>query len=296
MATKTLPQKALLYDPYSNRRTAKSSPAWVFFCLLLALVPTLVKLLYYPHNIGSDDAYIHLEVARNVVSGHGWGLNAGAPVNLSSSPAFTLLLVTISKMTSHVIGATQILSCAASCLGLLLIFWTVRSETGSTSAGLVAEASAALSCDLWRWNGTVMEASAAFFAVALLLFLFRRQMLTLWQSFLFGLVAGVAVLLRPELLVAAGLCACGAAAQHWQEQRMRGVIHALAIMGGTGLCLAPWLVFARLTFGSYLPTTFHAKSSPGFFLWNSTIAKQMLELTGESFCGLRSYLRGSRVC
>jgi hypothetical protein len=113
--------------------------------ILLALIPSLIKLLYYPHNIGSDDAYIHLQIARNVLSGHGWGLNAEMPVNMSSSPAFTLLLIFISTLTVHAIPAMQILSCLASTSGLLFIYWTVHSETGSENIGLISEASAALS-------------------------------------------------------------------------------------------------------------------------------------------------------
>src|SRR5580698_8858562 len=156
------------------------------FALLLALIPSLVKLIYYPHNIGSDDAYIHLQVARNVVSGHGWGLNADAPVNLSSSPAFTLLLILVSAVTAHIIAVTQALSYLASTLGLLLIYRTVHSETGSEPIALLSEASAALSCDLWRWNGTVMEASIAFLAVALLLFQLRKRQLSSRQSLCTG--------------------------------------------------------------------------------------------------------------
>src|SRR5277367_1283203 len=114
---------------------ACGSRRWpVLIAMLLALVPTAVKLLCYPHNIGADDAYIHLQVARNVVSGHGWGLNPDTPVNLSSSPAFTLLLVAVSSVTTHAIGVVQMLSCMAGGFGLLLIFWTIRADTGSEVA------------------------------------------------------------------------------------------------------------------------------------------------------------------
>lgn len=46
--------------------------------------------------------------------------------------------------------------------------------------------------------------------------------------------------------------------------------------------MAPWLFFSRKTFGSYLPTTFYAKSLHGVLLWNSLIVKQMVELVAES--------------
>jgi hypothetical protein len=263
--------------PFSPHEHAESLSV---VAILLALIASLIKLLYYPHNIGSDDAYIHLQIARNVVSGHGWGLNADSPVNLSSSPAFTTLVILVSALTAHVIPVMQVLSCMASSSGLFLIYWTVRSETGSERIGLISEASAALSCDLWRWNGTVMETSLAFFIVALLLFLFRKRRLTLRHIFSFGMVAGIAILVRPELLLAAAFCAVVAASRCGSGRRL---VSALVLLAGSAVVVAPWIVFARLNLNSYLPTTFYAKSVPHAILWNPLIMKQMSELAGESF-------------
>jgi hypothetical protein len=263
--------------PLANSRSNSSVNLVV---ILLALIPSLVKLLYYSENIGSDDAYIHLQVARNVLAGHGWSLNADTPVNMSSSPAFTILLILVSALTVHAIPVVQILSCLASALGLLLIYGTVRSETGSERIGLISELSAAFSCDLWRWNGTVMEASITFLIVALLLFLFRRRQLGLRQEFCCGVVAGLAVLLRPELLLAVAFCAALSASC---AKFGRRTVSALILLIGSALIVTPWLVFARLTFHSFLPTTFYAKSVPSLILWNPVIVKQMLELAGESF-------------
>ena len=246
----------------------------------MALVPLLIKLLYYPHNIGSDDAYIHLQVARNVVFGRGWGLNADMPVNMSSSPAFTIILILVSALTAHAIPAIQVLSCLASTFGLLLVYWTVCAETGSERIDLISEASVALSCDLWRWHGTVMETPIAFFIVALLLFLFRKRRLTLLQIFCFGMVAGLAILLRPELFLAAAFCALLSALRSRPDRR---IVSALTLLAGSTVIVTPWIVFARLNFDSYLPTTFYAKSLPHLVTWNPVIVKQMLELTGESF-------------
>jgi hypothetical protein len=46
---------------------------------LVALVPAAVKLLCYPHYIGSDDACIHLRIATNFVGGLGWGIKSPPP-------------------------------------------------------------------------------------------------------------------------------------------------------------------------------------------------------------------------
>jgi hypothetical protein len=39
--------------------------------LLIALTPSLIKLFCYLSYIGSDDTYIHLQVARNVFAHQG---------------------------------------------------------------------------------------------------------------------------------------------------------------------------------------------------------------------------------
>jgi hypothetical protein len=47
--------------PFSPHEHAESLSV---VAILLALISSLIKLLYYPHNIGSDDAYIHLQIVR----------------------------------------------------------------------------------------------------------------------------------------------------------------------------------------------------------------------------------------
>ena len=91
---------------------------------LIALVPAMVKVICYPHNIGSDDAYIHLRIATNFIHGLGWGINPHQPVNLSTAPAFTLILVLAEMVTSHAVLLTQILSAGAVVAGLVFIFLT----------------------------------------------------------------------------------------------------------------------------------------------------------------------------
>jgi hypothetical protein len=152
-------------------------------------------------------------------------------------------------------------------------------ETNSEPISLLSVASAALSCDLWRWNGTVMESSIAFLVVALLLYLFRKHN-SLGHSFYIGLVVGLAVLLRPELLLAVAFCPLLIALY---SRLGRRIASAAIFFAGAATVMGPWLVYAQLRFHSILPTTFFAKSVAHPIIWNLAIAKQMSELTVESF-------------
>jgi hypothetical protein len=131
-----------------RNKNQSNVPYWL--AIALAFVPALVKLMCYPHNIGSDDAYIHLRIATNFLQGSGWGINPHQPVNLSTSPGFTLILIAAEKLSAHPIGITQILSGGAVVSGLLLIFLVALSETESIRAAFLAEIAAAFSVNLWR--------------------------------------------------------------------------------------------------------------------------------------------------
>lgn len=246
---------------------------------VIAVVPSVIKVLCYPHNIGSDDAYIHLRIATNVVRGLTWGINPHQPVNLSTSPAFTLLLAAAKATTQHAIGVTQVLSAAAVFGGLLLIFAVVFSETESVPAALFAEISAAFSVNLWRWNGTLMETTFAFGTVALTLWMFRRKARrTLPYLFTAGMVLGLDVLLRPEMGLLALLCLITL----MMRCRPADWVRKLApLVAGSAVLVLPWCLFANRHLGSIVPTTFFAKAT-GLHLLNVKVLRQLIEVGAES--------------
>jgi hypothetical protein len=246
----------------------------------IAVVPAVVKLLCYPHNIGADDAYIHLRIATNLAQGLGWGINPHQPVNLSTAPAFTLLLAAAERLSTHAIGLTQTASILGVIAGLVLIFLTVFSETASLNAAFLAEITAAFSVNLWRWNGALMEASYGFTVVALVLWMFRTNAgRTALHFVLAGAVLGVGLLLRPEMGLLAALCFfvvfCRSAGLDLVKRPI-----LLAI--GIALPIVPWCLFASRHAGSIIPSTFAAKSTH-FHLLNATVFVQWMEVAAESF-------------
>jgi 4-amino-4-deoxy-L-arabinose transferase-like glycosyltransferase len=240
-----------------RNKSQSNVPYWLV--IALAFVPALVKLMCYPHNIGSDDAYIHLRIATNFLQGFDWGINPHQPVNLSTAPAFTLILIAAEKLSAHPIGLTQILSGVAVVAGLLLIFLTVLSETESIRAAFLAEIAAAFSVNLWRWNGALMEATFAFAAVAATLYLFRKDARnSLPRLLLAGVVLGVGVLLRPEM----GMLVVLALFVQWMRSEASAQLkNAALVVLGIAAVVTPWYLFALQRFGTVVPTTFAAKAA-----------------------------------
>ncbi len=261
------------------QRLAAGRGAYVL-AMCLALIPAAVKLLCYPNNIGSDDAYIHLQIATNFVHGLGWGINPHQPVNLSTSPAFTLILATAEIITHHAVLLAQVLSATAVVIGLLLIFFVVYSETQSSSAALFAEFAAAFSVNLWRWNGSLMEATFGFAAIATILYLFRKSAPDkALRRFIGGGVLGFGVLLRPEIGIVVVLVL---SVQWLRSSAVTRVLDSAIVLAGVALPVIPWCIFAKRNLGSVLPTTLAAKSTAHFILYNPAILRQFAESVIES--------------
>lgn len=267
-------------DQTIQRRTmineARNGYTWLLYSLLivLILVPSLVKLVYYPTYPGSDDAFIHLEVARNFAEGNGWGINAGEPVNLSSSPLFTLLLTLVNALGLDLLTTGKALALLFCAAGLLLLYLILTIVTESTVLRLSGVALGAFDVHLWRWNGVIMETTLALLFVYLVFYLYyRRQQLTSYESrsyLLIGLATGLATLVRFELTLLLG-CVLLDFLCNEREERMRG---ATMLCLGFFVAIVPWYAFSYAYFDSLLPTTFYAKTS-GLQWINFKIARQV---------------------
>ncbi len=243
----------------------------------IALIPLAVKIVCYPRYPGSDDAFIHLAIARNLIAGQGWGIQAGDPVNMSSSPLYTLILWGMGLLGVQGVLPAQILSLAFCTGAVLLLHHIMRFLSDSQAVRLAATALGALQIHLWRWNGVAMETTMACFALGAVLLahygMEARGVQRTASWCVLGLFAGLATLARFELglllpaLVLSLLYRRGAS-------RPR-VIGALA--GGFLLVVGGWAIFAQLYFGSILPTTFYAKTSSLRF-WNPTVAGQVVSV------------------
>jgi len=247
--------------------------------LTLACVPSFIKLIYYPDYPGSDDAFIHLAIVKNLREGLGWGINPNQHSNLSSSPLFDLSMWAITALGAEDIGGGKSLSALCAIGMLILVFLTARRLSASLGFAFLALGFAAFNVHLWRWNGTVMETTMA----CLLLMLFYHQHCGLERGGLrhalkLGFLAGLASLCRFECM----LCVPLVIVEWHIWQRVKRQSITMAFLAGFGSLLLPWMAFSKLYFGSFLPTTFHAKAG-GLYFFNATVLRQLASVVFSAY-------------
>ena len=205
----------------------------------------------------TDDLYIYLRMARNVLEGRGWGFNAGEAVNVASSPIWFFSLLGLGKLGLLSPAAAQLLS-ALAWLGALGGGMELARRLGGERARWIAFAALALDPWIVRWSWSGMEAglAAALAAWGLALRLdagtSRRAA---WGS---GLLLALAPLARPELAV----LPCAVLLAEWTTRRGRTVRRAASLVAPTAVFGAAWLAFSLAVWGSPIPSTAIAKG-PG---------------------------------
>ena len=246
--------------------------------LLLALA-VLVTAGWLLRGYTTDDTYIHLRYAHNLVERGEFSFNPGASSYGATSPLWIFGLGLLLKVGLSPFLAAWLLG-AVSGLAVLLLLDLLLSRL--TFPGIWRLFLLLLVvCDPWflRWTFSGMETPLATFFLLLLLFPlvmdngYRSGEPTpaLWPRYLgWGTVAGLAGLVRPEYMVLAPLAlpwllmfeyhragnSGGAEGRFWARP------YRPLFMAGLGwlAVFGPWLAYARLTFGRFMPGTAAAKS------------------------------------
>ncbi len=209
-------------------------------------------------SIPLDDGWIHLAFARNLATGRGFSLGAGAaPVSGSTAPLWTLLL---SLPLALGIGPV------ASALGLgiffsLLALWTAARlggrVTGSPWGALWLAGGLALA-PRFAW-GTLSGMEIPLFTWLVLLgFLLFLEGKRPWAGVLAAATAGWA---RPECFaLGAWLAALALFRDRRRERRGRTLG---SVLPAFLLPLLAWFAFHYLVYGRFLPSTFYVKAASG---------------------------------
>ena len=265
-----------------DSRSSTTLLAW----LLLGL-SALVCVLWFVHALGywEDDAYIHLEFARSVATGHGFSFN-GHVVYGDTSPLWVWLLAAAHVFIPDWITAGKTLTALAAIFALSGAFVFSRSLVFNPTAtcslspaasspfaaamvlvfvtnpyfgywafsGMEALAAAGLVC----WGAAALSSSAA----ALSYFGTARQPITPARFLLAALAAGIAPLLRPEMIFFTLLLGLVLLVDLIRTPGRSLSRRLSLLLAGLVLIATPALLWARYalrTFGMVVPNTNAAK-------------------------------------
>lgn len=240
-----------------------------FAGILLVSLSVLWCAWWFLHSGGywEDDAYIHLEFARSVASGHGFSFN-GHVVAGDTAPLWVFLLVAMHTLVPNWLIAGKLLTIAGAIFGLGGVYAFAR----RLAAGLLPAREAVVfpaamlllivlnpSTCYWIFSGMEPIAAAGLACCAVLAATSERPTAT---SFLTGcLLAGIGPLLRPEMALLAMLLALPLLGQ-WRRLPAGPMAKSCLFASGLLLLALPlmlWSLYSLHAFGHLLPNTNAAK-------------------------------------
>ena len=248
----------------------------VGWLLLLALLPPLLFLAAEAYlfdgdwQLPLDDSFIHLVFARSLAQGEGLAFNPGEPVAGTTAPLWTALLGLLAGLPGSIFLWTKFAGIAAQTGSVFLVYVLARRLDLSPRRAAVAAGLVAMS-DWLVWSAlSGMEVNLF---VLLMLAGFARHLRERAEpelSPLSFLLFGLAALARPEGLMLPLLAAADRLIRPAREEEpglsFSRPSRSTWVSTGTGLVVALLVVvpvavvFHRMS-GSFLPTTFSAKSS-----------------------------------
>ncbi len=230
---------------------------WLFFGTVgLGLLFLVWLRLHQPPNT-VDDAYITYRYARNIATGVGFVYNAGERVLGTTTPAYALLMALLARLSgySDYPRLSLITNTLSDALVFCLALRLTRRLTGYHWVGLGAGLLYALEGRALDFSTSGMESSFNTLAVLLTLVLFLENR-NRWAA----LGAGLAVLVRPDGLTLAAVIfgALGLEALRRKGEWLKQLPWAEG--GLFAAVVGPWLLFALLYFGNFIPQSILAKS------------------------------------
>ena len=253
----------------------ESIGSWRAHHRLALLLVVFLALLHVAPFLGylTDDTFIHLQFAKNLVSGHGFSFVPGNSTYGDTSPGWLFLLTAAGRATpgsgdtpadAAVMPPLAVIAKAwgTVCLVFSVIFVARLGRTLGWRPAFALGAAALLAAHAWsaRWALSGMETPLATLLVTLALGAVARFLIERKGTFLAGFLLGLATLARPEcwllLILATGAIAYGSGSNRGKR--------VLAALGGAILGAGPWLLAAWAWFHQSFPNTSAAKAGAPF--------------------------------
>lgn len=222
-----------------TRRQAQALAATV-----LASVATATFVVF--RDLRHDDAYITFQYARNLASGHGFVFNPGERVLGTTTPLDTILLALVGVFSGAAIPTAAIaISCAALAAEAALLY-----RLAAPASRLVGVALAAMALAGFGHSHTWLALETNLFTALVLATLVG---LSEQRPIGTGVALGFAFLCRYD----AGLLLPLVAVTEYARRRRVPT----KTFGAFLVVVLPWLAWATLYFGSFLPHSLSAKRS-----------------------------------
>ena len=226
---------------------------------LIAPVLVLVAFMIPLADGFTDDGYIHIQYARNIIERGEYSFNPGEVSFGTTSPLWVLELAAIGLVfddRDKLVEISRVLSWISGFATLVAIFFLTLALGGTR--GIAGLASLTYAGDAWfaRWSALSMETSSAVLVMTLAALAATRAYNDRRAAAFAGVLLAVAALLRPEVYLALVVFGAGAVTM-WRRVDWRCVATMLLV---AGVLLLPWLLFAKIYIGSFLPNTAGAKS------------------------------------
>ncbi|MBI1804766.1 MAG: hypothetical protein HY033_13580 [Ignavibacteriae bacterium] len=219
--------------------------------LIIVALPVIVAFFYMTasrhFSYTPDGTYIYLQFAKNVVRGAGIAFNAGEPTYGVTSPLWLFVIALGGKLGLDLYMAAKAMDLVFASLGLVAFFFVAYEVIRNGVVALCA--TVAFSVDAWylRWAGSGMETSLSVLLV-LLTFLFCLRN----EYFLSIVFAALLTLVRLEAILMVGLIILDAYINSQNKRRALKLGTALLVVYSA--LIVPWFLYARMTFGSAVPT------------------------------------------
>jgi hypothetical protein len=246
--------------------------------LLQFALPAIVLLFYFTasshFSYTPDDTYIYLQFAKNFIHGNGISFNAGEPTYGITSPLWLFIISLGGKLGVDLYLAAKGIDLVFASLALIVFYLLAYEIIRDVAVALCVTVAFSLNVWFLRWAGTGMETSlSVFLLLATFLFCLRNEYM------LSVVLAALLMSVRPETVLIIGFILVDIYINSVDRR------HALKLVGALLLLfvvlLAPWFVYAYITFGTIIPNTALAKSGSMFNIDDiaSTIADIVRTLT-----------------
>jgi hypothetical protein len=212
---------------------------------LCACTLVVASLLFWVvHRALIDDGYITLSYARNLALHGHWGLIPQESANTASSPLFVMLVAAPTVVLRDAIWGAGAAFVGAN---VMLAWWASKT---SGALGLTP-GSAALAVALVLLNPLLLSATGMETTLAVALIVGLLCYAVQGRPVAFGVISGLAILTRPDLIIFVGLLALS-------TSEIRGRLAKAA--GAAAVVSLPWMAWSWLHFGSAIPDTYVLKT------------------------------------